>query len=155
MKFKASRRDWVYTYAPVFLWIGLILFLGSGSGSMSETSRIIGPLIQFFFPGAGPDFVKTFHGLVRKAAHVAEYAILAALAARVALRIGSDWSRRNWPLPVLGLVSLIASLDEFNQSFNSQRTGSPWDVLLDISGGALAIALIWLYRRRTESEPPA
>lgn len=38
---------------------------------------------------------------------------------------------------------LIASLDEFNQSMNPERTGSPADVLLDLSGGVVFL----LFRR--------
>jgi VanZ family protein len=154
MKSNSDRRVWVFAYAPVLLWIGLILFLGSGSGSSAQTSRIIGPLIEFFFPNAEPGFVQSVHGFIRKSAHVTEYGILAALTARAALSFSSGWIRRYWPIPALLLVAAIATLDEFNQSFNVARTSSPWDVLLDISGGTLAIVVIWILRRRRASGSP-
>jgi VanZ family protein len=148
MSFTTDRRVWVLTYAPVLLWIGIILFLGSGSGSSAQTSRIIGPLIEFFFPNADSVFVQSVHGLIRKCAHVTEYGILAALTSRAILILPGGWLRRNWALPAVALVALVASIDEFNQSFNPQRTSSPRDVLLDISGGLLAVVLIWIFRRR-------
>jgi VanZ family protein len=43
-------------------------------------------------------------------------------------------------LALLG-TAMTASADEFHQSFLPNRTGSPWDVLLDC-GGALAMQLL-------------
>jgi VanZ family protein len=39
---------------------------------------------------------------------------------------------------------MVASLDELNQSFDPTRTGSIYDVLLDIAGGSTMAAVIWL-----------
>jgi VanZ family protein len=40
---------------------------------------------------------------------------------------------------------LIASCDEFHQTFLPNRTGSPWDVLLDCCGGLLVQLLLWFW----------
>ncbi|MFT3743264.1 MAG: VanZ family protein [Pyrinomonadaceae bacterium] len=138
----SSWRVWLFAYAPLFLWIGVIFFLSSGSGSSAETSRIIGPLIAYFFPNADEGTVALVHAAVRKAAHVTEYAILAALASRAFLRSSIPLLQKYWVLFVIVLVAAIALLDEFNQSFNVLRTGTPIDSLLDICGGLLAISLI-------------
>lgn len=146
----SGNKNWrvfLWVYAPVFVWLGVIFFLSSGSGSSAETSRIIGPLIKFFFPAVEEATLQSIHAFVRKAAHVTEYAILAALAARAVLATNVPWLKNFWPaLPFL-LVVATASADEYNQSFNPMRTGTPWDVLLDISGGSLAVFLIWIFRR--------
>jgi VanZ family protein len=47
----------------------------------------------------------------------------------------------------LAVVVLIAAIDEVNQSFSAARTGSPRDVLLDISGGIVVITVMWLLGR--------
>lgn len=135
-------RAWLIAYAPLFLWIGVIFFLSSGSGSSAETSRIIGPLIAYFFPNADEGTVALVHAAVRKAAHVTEYGILAALASRAFLRSSAPFLRNYWVLWAIIIVAAIAFLDEFNQSFNVLRTGTPMDSLLDICGGLLAISLI-------------
>jgi len=135
-------------YAPLLLWLGVIFFLSTGSGSSTETSRIIGPLIAFFFPSADEAFIQIVHAAVRKTAHVTEYAILASLAARAFLTSSIVWLSKYWALWAILLVAVAASIDEFNQSFNVQRTGSPMDTLLDISGGLLALTLIWMIRKR-------
>ncbi len=139
---ESGWRVWLWAYAPLFLWIGVIFFLSSGSGSSAETSRIIGPLIAFFFPNADEGTVALVHAAVRKAAHVTEYAILAALASRAFLRSSAPFLRNYWVLWAIIIVAATALLDEFNQSFNVLRTGTPMDSLLDICGGLLAISVI-------------
>lgn len=138
----------LFAYAPIFLWLGVIFFLSTGNGSSAETSKIIGPLITFFFPTADEATVEFVHAVVRKTAHVTEYAILAAIASRAFIRSPIPRLRNYWGWWAILLVAVTASLDEFNQSFNAMRSASPRDSLLDISGGLLAVALIRLYIRR-------
>lgn len=149
-----SWRVSLWDYAPVLFWLGVIFYLSSGSGSASETSRIIGPLIKFFFPTVDESTLQTIHGLIRKAAHVTEYAILAALAARAVLSTKVSWLRKYWPILPFLLVVVTASADEYNQSLNPKRTGTPWDVLLDISGGVLALVLIRLIFKPNRTDRP-
>ena len=113
---------------------------------MNQTSRIIRPLLEFLFPTAPAETILLYHGVIRKLAHVTEYAVLGVLACR-AFRTIFD-SRLYALLASFALVFLIASLDEFNQSFNSLRTGSPWDVAIDIIGGAVSIFMYFLLARR-------
>ena len=145
-------RGSLIAYAPVFLWIGVIFFLSSDQGAMTQTSRFVGPLLHLLFPTAPEETIQLYHFYIRKAAHLTEYAILAFLAWRAfSLSSLTALRRYRYPLPIV-LVGLISSLDEFNQSFEASRTSSPWDVLLDISGGSAAIVAIWAIlslRRKT------
>lgn len=136
-------------YAPLFIWIVVIISLGSGMGAASETSRLIRPLLEFLFPDALPETLSAYHGYIRKFAHFAEYAVLAFLA----YRTFRPW--RPFLFPFL-LVALVAIADETNQSFINTRTASPYDVLLDILGGVAMLFAIWLVSRRqsvTENQP--
>ena len=51
----------------------------------------------------------------------------------------------------LFLVALVATADEARQAFSTARSGSPYDVLIDVAGGAVAIAALlvisWRMRR--------
>jgi VanZ family protein len=139
---KTIWRGRVIRYAPLFLWIGVIFFLSSTLGSMSHTSRIIRPLLEWLFPDASPETITLYHAYVRKFAHFTEYAILAFLASRAFWSSGREFLRKYWYAASFALVILIASIDEYNQSFNSARTGSAYDTLLDISGGLVAIIIL-------------
>ena len=135
------------SYTPLFLWIGVIFYLSSNNGSMVETSRFIGPLLQFLFPGTPEETLQIYHGYIRKSAHFSEYAILAFLAFRAFSRSSlTILLKFKYILPLV-LVAAIAAIDEFNQSFEASRTGSVWDILLDITGGSVMILVLWLLKR--------
>lgn len=125
---------------PLTVWVVVVLGLGTGIGSMNETSRFIRPLLEFLFPDASPATLLQYHGYIRKLAHFTEYAILAFFAYR-AFKV-----RRPFAVATL-LVAAVAMADEINQSFNSSRTASPYDVFLDVIGGATMLFLIWLAGR--------
>ena len=86
---------------------------------------------------------------LRKAAHAVEYGMLAILLLR-ALWLGTRLSRAGAVLGTLAAAGLLAVADEARQGVSALRTGSAWDVALDLGGGAAAIALflaLQLWRR--------
>ena len=131
-------------YAPLVLWIGVIMFLSSGQASMSNTSRFVRPLLEFLLPDAPEEILIVYHGYIRKSAHVAEYAILAFWAARAFVSSKQNFLRRFWFVSSFILVFAVASIDETNQSFLNSRTGSIYDVLIDVSGGTAMILIFYL-----------
>ena len=56
--------------------------------------------------------------------------------------------RKFWFLWAFLFVVSVASLDEYNQSFNNARTGSVYDVLIDIAGGLFTVAAFYLLKMR-------
>ena len=132
-----ERRDRIFAVASLVFWVGVIFYLSSGQGAMDQTSRFIRPLLEFLFPSASSDTITLYRAFIRKFAHFTEYAILAFLAFRASRN--SRWKY----IAAFALVIAVASLDEFNQSFEATRTGSINDVMLDIAGGVSMIAVIW------------
>lgn len=140
-------RKRIFRYAPLFLWIGVIIYLSSSSGSMSQTSRFIRPFLEWLFPLAPEETLQTYHGYIRKFAHFAVYAALGFFASRAFFHSSKSFLQRFWHICAFLLVVLIASIDETNQSFNAARTGSIYDVLIDASGGLFMILLFWIYQK--------
>ncbi len=130
-------------FVPLILWIAIIGFMSSGQASMSETSRFIRPLLEFLFPTTPEEILQIYHGYIRKLAHLTEYAILAFFAARAFFYSKKVFAQKNWFPLSLGLVALVATIDETNQSFNSARTGSPYDVLIDCFGGLIMLSSLF------------
>ncbi|MCY7375437.1 MAG: VanZ family protein [Pyrinomonadaceae bacterium] len=140
---KLKWRGQFFRYVPLFLWIGLVLFLSTGQASMSNTSRFVRPLLEFLFPNSPEEILIVYHGYIRKLAHVTEYAILAFWASRAFSSSNLIFLRRFWFLFAFVLVSLVASIDETNQSYIASRTGSLDDVLLDIAGGTAMLLVFY------------
>lgn len=95
------------------------------------------------------------HLIVRKLAHLTEYAVLGWLAARAFATSSLEFLRRYWFLAGLVLVIFQAAMDEYHQSLLASRTGSAYDSLIDITGGLLALLLFAYLRRRSLFSRPA
>ena len=148
-----TRRRRLWRYGPLVAWACFVLFASSANFSASNTSRIIRPLLLWLFPDISEASLAYVHFLVRKAAHFTEYAVLALLAARAFRTSHKEKLRQLWWLAAFALVACVALVDEYHQSFLPSRTGTIYDSLLDMTGGAtaLACARLWLARRRGKS----
>ncbi len=142
-------RGRIIRYAPLILWVAVIFTASSTAGASNNTSRIIRPLLEWFFPDVSALTLDIYHGYIRKLAHFTEYAVLAFLASRAFWLSSQTILQKFWFLWAFLLVVLVASADEYSQSFNVLRTGSIYDVLIDASGGLIMISLLVLYRRFT------
>src|SRR5256886_14456423 len=125
-------------WLPPVLWMGVIMLLSTDTGSAAHTSELLLPLLHWLLPWASPGDLAAIHGVVRKGAHLTEYAILAALGSRAFTR-----ARRLTP-PTAGWlafgISLAwATLDEWHQAFLPSRTSSATDVGIDGAGAAVAL----------------
>ena len=106
--------------------------------------------MHFLF-GMDLDHFEVWHFFIRKSGHVVGYAILSILlfrAWRATLPAMNDaeWTPRWATIAILG-TALVASLDEWHQSFLPSRTGRRQDVVLDTCAGIAAQILIFLWWR--------
>jgi VanZ family protein len=126
-----------------------VIFINSSTiGATNNTSRIIRPLLEWLFPAADAVTLDVYHGYIRKLAHFTEYAVLAFFASRAFWYSSQTVLRKFWFLWAFLFVVSVASLDEYNQSFNNARTGSVYDVLIDIAGGLFTVAAFYLLKMR-------
>jgi VanZ family protein len=149
---KPSRRGLLFRYGPLVLWIALIFFFSSTAASASQTSRIIGPILHFLFPSTPEETIQQYHFFIRKCAHFTEYALLAFWAIWALTRSSHRSLKKYRFFIAVVIVLFIASIDEFNQSFEPSRTSSVWDVGLDLIGGAtmatvLKVRQLWSRHR--------
>lgn len=105
---------------------------------------IIRPLLEWLFPAAAAGTLDVYHGYIRKLAHFTEYAALAFLAARAFWHSSQTFLSNFWFVWAFLIVALVASVDEYNQSFNPLRTASVYDTLLDMAGGATMLLVFYL-----------
>ena len=151
---KASAwRAWL----PALVWLGLIAVESTGTFSAQNTGRILYPLLHALF-GLELAHFHTWHFFLRKSGHVIGYGILSLLlfrAWRATVRVKGDlrWAW-VWCLDAILMTSLVASLDEWHQSFLPSRTGSVQDVLLDTTAALLAQGLLFAWLRGWRSGVP-
>ena len=145
---KMSTRLFVSRWVPVVAWM-LLIFTGSTDIlSAEQTSRFLVPFLCWIDPHIALKTIAHINIALRKLGHVTEYAILAALLWR-APRATLTWASS---LSIAGIALITSALfaisDEFHQSFVPSRTPSENDVLIDICGAIIGIAICWAFARR-------
>lgn len=125
------------------VWLITMFILSTDFFSSNETSRIIVPILAFFFPGLAPQQLQLWHGVIRKFAHITEYFILAIFTYRSIRHDEPDMAQAK--LKTIVFIVLAASLDEIHQRFTAFRTPSPVDVGYDCLGAVWALWLITTY----------
>jgi len=105
--------------------------------------------------GGGPDtfrrwVMSTFHLsqsnaetvviAIRKTVHFSAYGVY-----------GLSWRRLGWKMAIMQTL-VLASFDEARQSTAGNRTGSPLDVLLDLSGAIVLLTLVHFATRKPSQQ---
>src|SRR5215470_5999176 len=149
-------KSFIKYWLPLLIWLAVI-FVGSTSVMSAEhTSRYIVPFLIWLKPGISPKAIWIILVVVRKCAHITEYAILALLLWR-SLR-GVPGLRTKTTICFGGVLlgcALFAASDEFHQTFVKSRTPSVRDVCLDIAGAlvGLLIGASFTHRHPKKSPP--
>jgi VanZ family protein len=138
---------WIGAWWPVAAAIAVILCESTEYFGAEYTSGPLRRIWEFLFGHVGDTLWDQIHHLVRKTGHFLGYGV-----------IGLAWLRAWWmTLPrsrfltdatlALAGTAVLASWDEWHQSFLPNRTGSPWDVLLDCCGALTMQLLVYINMR--------
>ncbi|MGB7583883.1 MAG: VanZ family protein, partial [Terriglobales bacterium] len=106
------------------------------------------PLLHFLLGLDWKRFV-IWHHYIRKTGHFVGYFILSVLlfrAWKATLRLPQPWALR-WAGIAFFMSAVVASLDEWHQSFEPLRTALVSDVVLDSTAALIAQIVIFLYLR--------
>jgi VanZ family protein len=138
MNFPRFLKYWL----PVLVWIAVIFIGSSDLMSAEHTSRLLVPLLLWLKRDITAEAIAQIHFLLRKCAHLTEYGILAIILWR-AIDRGTDLTIKISMLymSLFFAAALIAGADEFYQSFKPSRTASTGDVLIDIIGAMIGLAI--------------
>jgi VanZ family protein len=146
-----SSTTWK-AWLAALLWLGLIAFESTNILSAEKTGRILYPLLHFLL-GLDPVRFLTWHFVLRKTGHVIGYAILSLLLFRAwkatILVSGSPRWSIVWARIAFTMTALVASLDEWHQTFLPSRTGTIRDVVLDSTAALAAQILLFFWLQRT------
>jgi VanZ family protein len=137
-------------WIALILWLIVIAIESTAYLSSQNTSRFLYPFLHFLF---GIEYVRfaPFHFFLRKAGHVFGYGLLSILFFRafretLPATSGVRWTLRWANIAVLG-TALVASLDEWHQSYIPTRTGTVHDVILDTCAGIAAQLAVFFFQR--------
>ncbi len=140
-------RRFLKNWLPVLVWVGVI-FLGlTDPMSAEHTSRFIVPFLRWLKPNISAETLASIHFILRKCAHVGEYAVLGLLLLRAATLMTNF--RQSIPIlyvSVLGVCLFVAATDEFHQTFVASRGASVRDIIIDSGGVILGLLIASIFR---------
>lgn len=127
--------------------IGVIMLESTATFGADRTSGPLRWIWEHIFGSVSDETWGALHHILRKSGHFIGYGTMGLL-----------WLRAWWmSLPRAGFLldatlallgtALVASGDEFHQSFLPNRTGVPSDVLLDCCGAIVLQLIVYLYLR--------
>lgn len=162
---KQNQVKKIILWCLIPLWMGIIFFFSAQNSNDSShlSSSFLQHIILVFLPektASNTDLLKQLSFLIRKCAHMTEYAILAILLLMQIRLYGWLTAQTSRPklsvrtftfllqaLLTIGIVVLYAASDEFHQLFVSGRSGQATDVFIDTCGGLFGILFYFLLAR--------
>jgi VanZ family protein len=142
-------RRCITLWFPLFFWMVVIFGASTSLGSPQHTSRFIRPFLLWLDPRMSDATINSIHFVIRKSAHVTEYAILGILIWRVvhySSLFAAKGVAQHFRLALL-CAALYAVTDETHQIFVPGREAAVHDVLLDTCGAAAGLAVTWCVLR--------
>ena len=152
-------RWWLRIWLPVFIALTVIAIESTGTFSAQNTSSWLRPMFERVIGPIRDHTWDAVHHYLRKTGHFIGYGTVGFTFLRAWLHTrarGGISTVLAWRVEcsVLAILStaVVASLDEFHQSFLPGRTGVPTDVFLDTSGACTLCLIVWLTRWRSRSD---
>ena len=144
---RRTASYWIRAWWPVVAAICVIAVESTALFGADETSGPLRWMWEHIFGHVTNQRWQILHHHIRKTGHFVGYGTMGLL-----------WLRAWWrSLPRAGFLldaglallgtAMVASADEFHQSFLPNRTGVPSDVLLDCSGAIVLQLLVYIFLR--------
>lgn len=144
---KVKKRTKTVLWILIFVWMAVIFLFSSQSGEESSqlSEGFLRKFILCFLPdGISMDTVELLEYIVRKCAHMTEYAVLGILISLQIRMYGMFRSEAGKIMAAAGFVMAYAATDEFHQLFIGGRNGQFMDILIDTCGGIIGAVIVSL-----------
>ena len=157
LSMKTRRMTAPVYWVPVFFGLSVIWMESTVTMGAANTGRWLLDICHALWGQTDTASFETAHILLRKLGHFTGYGILSVLFYRAwYVTVGLFWkgSRSGLRLEAAGLAVfctfLVASMDEWHQSFLAGRVSSFHDVMIDTGGALVFTTLVMLLvaRRR-------
>ncbi len=140
-------------WGPAVFWMCLIFSASADRQSVAHSSRIVEPFCRWIYPSITRAQIENVQFVVRKGAHMSEFALLGLLLLyALSTRRGDP---RRWMIHAWVLAVVYAAADELHQTFVPGRDGCVRDVVIDATGAALGLLAYYGFLRWRDARKAA
>jgi len=130
-----------------------IFIISSDLGSADHTRPVLASIVKRFLPWLAqrmsPQMIDITDFVIRKIAHVTEYAVLSVFVSRSL--VITAYSPPKLRVLATIITSIYALSDEFHQSFVPSRGATYTDVMWDTLGASIGTGILYMAGRRAKS----
>jgi len=144
---RRGARYWVSAWWPVAVAIAVIACESTEYFGADHTSAVLRPIWQFFFGPVSDARWDAIHHLIRKTGHFVGYGMVGLTWLRAWWMTLRHWRFQSEAALALMATAAVASCDEWHQTLLPNRTGTPWDVLLDCCGAVVTMLVVYIFVR--------
>jgi VanZ family protein len=148
-----GRRNWISAWLPVALGICVVVLESTQFFGADKTNDPFRWFYEAIFGRIPNAQWAVIHHYIRKCGHFLGYGTIGLLWLRALWMTLSKSLLKDASLGLLGTF-IVASLDEWHQAYLPNRTGSPWDVLLDCTGAITMLLFVYLIQRMAKPYTP-
>jgi VanZ family protein len=148
----SRRRVLLSAWIPAAICVLLIALSSSDTFSSGNTGSFLRPWVEDLIGPLSNHAWKDLLFDIRKTAHFWGYGLVSLVffrAWRMTFRLSRSYSAVTASLRAAAIALLstlvLSSADEFHQSFLPKRTGSPFDVLLDMCGAVTCHLIVFSF----------
>lgn len=146
---RRKGRFYLSAWLPVLLAILCIALESQPFFGADHTNGPLRQIVEWFTGRMGDHEWEKVHMVIRKGGHFSGYGLVSFTWFRAfwkTYRTGRERAARKWTSHLLAMLGtlMVASADEFHQTFLPNRTGTPVDVLIDCLGALLVQLVIFL-----------
>ena len=134
------------------VWAGVIFYLSTDTFGSSFSAWLLANILRLLHLHVSSDTFHILHILMRKCAHLTEYAMFSLfLYHAVEGAQPHEWRLRRACLAVLA-AALYSLTDEYHQSFEATRTSSILDCGIDTVGATLGMLVLYGHSRLLQAK---
>ena len=146
VKKKRSKSNIIISWILMLLWMLFIFYMSQQNGTEStQKSDFVANLLRYIGIDGNENVRGIITFIIRKAAHFTEYFILFVLIYRV-VTIYFNINNLKYYISIF-ILFLYACSDEIHQSFIPGRECAVRDVIIDTSGGIIALLFILIINK--------
>jgi len=132
----------------VFAWAGLIFYLSTSGFGVGFTEWLLLQILSLLHATVSPHTFEVLHHLMRKAAHMTEYAVFCLLLYAAFLEADDFEWRPRLALRSVLIAGIYSLTDEYHQTFVAGRTASIVDCGIDTAGAAISTLIVFALDKR-------